>query len=968
MDGESGGSHRACGQRTPRWRRRPQLWATLVDGSDRGLTLRVRLLFCLLTLISVALRIMLLPLTAGPPWPAQVLAVLSLTAIGAWSVWVYRHGRVPVAAEAVVPLGLVTWGVGADNLASVYTMLFAVLFQRALYGTWRRVATAAGAYLASFLVVEVVVLGAAALRSPITVTNTVGVLFCAWLMHTLGRVLRLHEERARCEAVVVRAGGQLLAASSTGQVYEVVLDTLEALTGPLPACVGLWRIRNERFEEVAVRGADAVRGGDALQRLTTVPTADLPADVLEDLAQGRERFFDRQAMEDLMLRLQPSSGAAVTGYGLEVLACPLRESGKVVGGIAVGADALPAALRRSTAQLAVQAGLVLERLTLHQVVRGSVDGSADTFVTVDGCGRVEFASASVRDLLGCAPEAVLRRAFADHVHPDDVASLQARMADPEALEGRREHVACRLRHADGGWRDAEISARPVTGTDGRPAVLLNVRDVTDRKALEAEVAYRAYHDGLTGLPNRVRFAERLEQALERARRSHALFAVAFLDLDDFKIVNDSLGHTAGDELLVVVARRLQERLRPHDVAARFGGDEFAVLIEDAGAAEDAHAVVARLLDGLRTPIALGGSQVTPHASVGLVTVDQPQATTSSEIMRDADIAMYAAKRAGKGRLERFRRSMRVAVQQKLRLRTALGQALARGEFSLQFQPVLDLASGRIHSAEALLRWHHPELGLLLPGEFVPLAEEDGTIVAIDRWVLSETCRQLRRWHDLSGATDFAVSVNVSARTFQDDQHEDPLTDVVAGALERHGVPASSLIVEITESTLVLDTHSAGRTLTVLRDHGVRVSIDDFGNGSSSLSYLQRFPVDYLKVDRSFVEGIDRSPGNGALAHAIVRLAGTLGATAVAEGIEDGRQAAQLRRWGCELGQGFLFAPPSAPDALDELLRPPPRSVPVAVGVGVVPGGPADLTRADRAAVAPAHALTADQVATSSRSR
>jgi diguanylate cyclase (GGDEF)-like protein/PAS domain S-box-containing protein len=873
--------------------------------SGRGLTRRVRLLFCLLTIVTATFPMVLLPTTDLPVWPEQVVAALAVSSLIAWSVWVFRRGRLPLAVEVVAPLSLLVWGQATGDIQSMFGLLFVPLFQRALYGPSRRVAVNAVVYYAAYLAVQVAVLGSATVWRPKTLTNILGVLFVAWVMYTLGQLLRVHEETAHGEAVVASAGAHLMAAQSTGEVYDAVLDALAELTEARPSAVGLWRVRGEWFEEVAVRGEPAL-----IRRITRVAAADVPAEMREHLAQGREFFIDRRTVAALITALQPAPAGDDPVPDMEALACPLQESGKPVV-----AEHLPVTLRQSAVQIAVQAGLVLERLTLHEVLRGVVDGSADTFVTVGADGRVEFVSAAVRDMLGYDPAELLGRPFAAVVHADDSLSLRTLTADHDALGGHPEPVACRLRHRDGPWRDAEISARSVTGGDGRPAALLNVRDVTDRKALEAEIAFRAYHDGLTGLANRTRFAERLEQALERARRTRAVFAVAFLDIDDFKTVNDSLGHTAGDRLLETIAHRLTERIRPHDVAARFGGDEFAILIEEAGDPGDVDGVVQRLVDGVGQPVTLDGSVVTPRASVGLVVVTAPDDTTPSEIMRDADIAMYAAKRGGKGRLERFRRSMRVAAQERLHLRTALAGALERGEFTLEYQPVLELASERVVGAEALVRWRHPGFGEIPPCQFVPIAEEDGTIVALGRWVVSEACRQLRRWHDLSGHTDLVVAVNMSARNFQDPQ----LVSLIAEALRTHGVPSANLVIEITESILIVDTEEVGRTLHTLRDLGVRVAIDDFGNGYSSLSYLQRFPVDYLKIDRSFIAGIDHAPGSGALAHAIVRLAGTLGVVAIAEGIEQSPQAASLRRWGCQLGQGFLYARPAPPEELDALI-------------------------------------------------
>jgi len=903
-------SQRASVPRGPAAGARATAWVQAASG--RGLTRRVRLLFCLLTIVTATFPMVLLPTTDLPVWPEQVVAALAVSSLIGWSVWVFRRGRLPLAVEIVAPVSLLVWGRATGDIQSMFGLLFVPLFQRALYGPPRRVAVNAVVYYAAYLAVQVAVLGPATVWRPKTLTNILGVLFVAWVMYTLGQLLRVHEETAHGEAVVAGAGGHLMAAKSTGEVYDAVLDALAELTEALPAAVGLWRVRGEWFEEVAVRGEEAF-----VRRITRVAAEDVPAEMLEHLAQGREFFIDRHTVSALITALQPAPADDDPVPGIEALACPLQESGKPVGAIVIAAEHLPVTLRQSAVQIAVQAGLVLERLTLHEVLRGVVDGSADTFMTVGADGRIEFVSAAVRDMLGYDPAALLGQPFAAVVHSDDSLSLRTLTADHDALGGHPEPVACRLRHHNGAWRDAEISARSVTGGDGRPAALLNVRDVTDRKALEAEIAFRAYHDGLTGLANRTRFAERLEQALERARRTRAVFAVAFLDIDDFKTVNDSLGHTAGDRLLETIAHRLSERIRPHDVAARFGGDEFAILIEDADDPRDVDGVVQRLVDGVGEPVTLDGSVVTPHASVGLVVVAAPDDTSPSEIMRDADIAMYAAKRGGKGRLERFQQSMRVAAQERLHLRTALAGALERGEFSLEYQPVLDLASERVVGAEALVRWRHPEFGHISPGQFVQIAEEDGTIVALGRWVVSEACRQLRRWHDLCGDTGLVVAVNMSARNFQDAQ----LVSLIAEALRTHGVPPASLIVEITESILIVDTEEVGRTLRTLRDLGVRVAIDDFGNGYSSLSYLQRFPVDYLKIDRSFIAEIDHAPGSGALAHAIVRLAGTLGVVAVAEGIEQSPQASSLRQWGCQLGQGFLYGRPAPPEELDALISP-----------------------------------------------
>ncbi|MCA1831670.1 MAG: EAL domain-containing protein [Actinobacteria bacterium] len=433
--------------------------------------------------------------------------------------------------------------------------------------------------------------------------------------------------------------------------------------------------------------------------------------------------------------------------------------------------------------------------------------------------------------------------------------------------------------------------------------------------VKEQLKHQAFHDSLTGLANRELFTNRVEHAAARGSRSTTPIAVLFLDLDDFKTINDSLGHACGDELLGAFASRLQTCLRPGDTAARLGGDEFAILLEGISGTRDAVTVAERVRADLEVPFTLQGKEVSVGTSIGIA-LSTPGRGTASDLLRNADVAMYAAKNLGKNRYEIFQPSMHAAALERLELKEDLQRAIERHELILHYQPIVELATGHITGVEALVRWKHPRRGLVSPADFIPLAEETGLIHPIGRWVLSEACRQTRLWQArFPRVQPLAVNVNVSAKQLQ----AETLTDDVRAALQQSGLAPRSLTVEITESVL-LDRDVAMRRLAELRKIGVRVAIDDFGTGYSSLSYLNRFPIDILKVDQSFVRHVGNSPGEEILATAVIDLTHTLGLEAVAEGIEERAQGDRLQELGCRYGQGFWYSRPLAAGDIDELLR------------------------------------------------
>ena len=446
-------------------------------------------------------------------------------------------------------------------------------------------------------------------------------------------------------------------------------------------------------------------------------------------------------------------------------------------------------------------------------------------------------------------------------------------------------------------------------------VLLIEEDVTERRGYEEQLRLRALHDPLTGLPNRVLLLDRLEQALARAARDGQV-ALLLLDLDRFKGVNDSLGHPAGDRLLIEVARLLTSVVRPGDTVARLGGDEFAVLADELPDLASVTGFAERLLRTLGDTVVVDGQEITPQASLGIA-FGGFKAVTTDELLRNADVAMYAAKRSGGGRYALYDAAMRDGVRERLTLEADLRRAIAGDELVLYFQPIKSVADERLIGMETLLRWRHPTRGLLGPQKFVSLAEETGLIRQLGHWVLREACRQLRSWQDrYAGATAITINVNLSARQFGDAQ----LVADIARVLRETGLSPAALTLELTESTVMGDAAAAALTLQELRQLGLRLAIDDFGTGYSNLAYLQRFPIDTLKLDRSFIAGIEHDARGAALAKAAISLGKALGLTTIAEGIETAATLEQLRGFGCDAAQGYYFARPMHAEEIEKLLQ------------------------------------------------
>ncbi len=585
----------------------------------------------------------------------------------------------------------------------------------------------------------------------------------------------------------------------------------------------------------------------------------------------------------------------------------------------------------------------------EQRFRSLIENATDITIILDAEGIFRYISPSVKRILGYGPHHAIGRSALETVHPDDCGAiaqtLHKALENPKRSESAVEY---RVRHRNGSWCYVEAVATNLLHDPAVKGIVINCHDITQRKLAEAQLLHDAFHDSLTGLPNRALFTDRLEHALRLAkRRKDYLFAVLFLDLDRFKVVNDSLGHAIGDQLLVAIARRLETCLRAGDTVARLGGDEFVLLLEDIDGVNEATSIVNRLQKKITSPILLDGHEVFITASIGIA-LSSGEYVEPINLLRDADTAMYRAKELGRARHEVFNSSMHAHALKLLQLENDLRRAIesikdpAREEdspqspqlrlpplspapqFIIHYQPIMSIANNTINGLEALVRWQHPERGLVSPNEFIPIAEETGLIVPLGRWVLRTACQQIREWQQLfQNNPPLSVSVNLSVKQFS----QPDLIEYIDRVLEESHLHGSSLKLEITESVLIENSESVTAMLVQLRARNIHLCIDDFGTGYSSLSYLHRFPTSTLKIDRSFVSRIGGNfdLGKGGIdpteiVRSIVTLSHNLGMDVVAEGVEEASQLSILKGLKCEYAQGFFFSKPVDSQTAAGLIR------------------------------------------------
>jgi diguanylate cyclase (GGDEF)-like protein/PAS domain S-box-containing protein len=671
-------------------------------------------------------------------------------------------------------------------------------------------------------------------------------------------------------------------------------------------------------EVVTVRGADEEITIEAIDDPTVVAKLELEQEVIEELIDIGDTLMlmdpSSPKFEDQILDLRVGGGLVTSVSNDAVGEMTLQSQATVrrLVTIAIGLGVFGAFV-------AVGMGLLMGRAGARRTAqfRSLVHHASDLITVVDADGRILYQSPSSEPLMGIAADALVGTRLEKLVVTEDRPLLEGILADAAAEPGAAVTGGFRVRHADGSNRDVDAIVSNLLDDTSVRGLVVNARDVTERSRLEAELERRALFDSLTGLPNRAVFRDRLEHALARTARRPETLAVLLLDLDGFKLVNDSLGHDAGDELLVVLGGRVTGCARSSDTVARLGGDEFAILLEDAVSEESALALAERILAALKQPFEVRGREVFVSASVGIA-LDDGSAAQPDDLIRNADTAMYSAKADGKGKCVVFQPAMHRRTLEFFEVQADLRRALIRGEFTLHYQPIVDFRTGCIEGLEALVRWNHPTRGLVMPGGFIPVAEEAGMIVPLGVWVLGEACRQTAEWRRrLGSAADLWISVNLSTRQLL----EPDLIERVVEVLRESTLHPSALVLEITEGALMQDMEQTSLKLHALRGVGARLALDDFGTGSSSLGHLRKFPIDVLKIDKSFVDGV-AEPGSeaAALVRAILELARTLRLSTVAEGIELPEQHELLAAAGCDWAQGYLFAKPMPPEQLEEILR------------------------------------------------
>jgi len=630
----------------------------------------------------------------------------------------------------------------------------------------------------------------------------------------------------------------------------------------------------------------------------------------------RRPMPQRTAAAVPVTRIQPISPlpylAVGTTYALLLLVA-LRPWTDPISGLAIGALLVTAlVVIRQLLTLRENVRLLAEHAARQNEARfrSLVQHSSDVIIVTRPDGTVRFVSPSATRVFGYDPAAMTRQNLMDLLHPEDRERASTFFRDTTRTPGVTGPVEWRFRQPDGSWLNAEILATNLLHDATVKGIVLNTRDVSERRRLEEQLIHQAFHDPLTGLANRALFRDRVSHALALAQRRGTPVTVLFLDLDDFKTVNDSLGHGEGDRLLIAAAERFLACARSADTVARLGGDEFAILIEGADGREG---LPDRISAAMSHPFSLSGNQVRVTASIGVASAAGDD--RADDLLRNADMAMYAAKRHGKGRSATYESRMYADIRERLDLEAALRHAIEANQLTLFYQPIVNLQSGGIYGVEALLRWEHPQFGRLLPQHFVPLAEETGLIVQLGAWVLGEACRQVHGWRQKYPDLSLAVSVNISGRQLQGAG----ISEALRQTLHSSGIEPSAVVLEITESVLMQQTDAVLELLQQLKGLGVRLAIDDFGTGYSSLSYLQRFPIDILKIAKPFVEEVGQGADRSALARAIIGLGDTLRLRTIAEGIERAEQRAALLELGCVLGQGYHFWPALSASAIEELL-------------------------------------------------
>ncbi|MBN0048234.1 EAL domain-containing protein [Streptomyces actuosus] len=901
-------------------------WVYLMEPLARpeGLTWpqeAVRILYALGDVLVLALLVRLLAPRPGSRRNRSVhLLVLGTLTLLCFDV-AYGAHRIAGHGEAAAPLGV--GGIvfcTAYGLAALHPSMVELTASEprspSLPPPWRQLLPAGATLIAPAVLAHEALEGDV---HEVRVVAAFSALLFLLVILRLGAMVTAHREIVVRERELRTASAALRAAAWPQDIARACDAAVGALLGPkVPHATVLLPARDSVVLHPLLRPAGTANRGGAQ---SAGPRGDGPA--------GPARCLDVMVP---VPALGPVLAERLGGLPMALL-CPLVQPEQPPGGelpdllVAAGPERRLTEIRDSLGILASHAGLATERLALrNEIIRNEneayfrtlVHNASDVILIVNEDTTVRYASPSARAVFGRADLTGTR--LRELVDPPDRGQVGRTLAalDEDGRQEVHDHWwvtptpqdAERVEHIE-----VEVRCRDLRHDTTVAGLVVTLRDVTEQRRLEYELTQRAFHDPLTGLPNRTLLLERAERALMRARRDPAVTCLLFIDLDDFKNVNDTLGHSVGDRLLCVVGERLSRMLRRSDTAARLGGDEFAVLMEDVKQSLDAELLAAQVIQTLSQPFQLSGDLVNVSASVGVATARD--STDAHELLGLADLALYAAKAAGKRQWRRFRPQQRIRRVERHELQARLNEAVSRGQFTLRYQPVVDLATGDVAGFEALVRWRHSRYGLVSPDQFIPLAEETGQISPLGAWVLHHAAADIARLRHISRASAAPyVSVNVSAHQWRGAE----FLGEVCGALDAAGLAPGALLLEITESVLMQRDRELDRLVREMKDLGVRIAVDDFGSGFSSLRYLREFPVDVLKIDKTFVDDIAYNTRQVALVQGIVHLADTLGLEVIAEGIEEPAQQELLAGIGCRFGQGYLFATPMTVEQGEEVLR------------------------------------------------
>jgi diguanylate cyclase (GGDEF)-like protein/PAS domain S-box-containing protein len=726
------------------------------------------------------------------------------------------------------------------------------------------------------------------------------------VMTRMWGIVRAHQEGIARERTLRVAGAALVGANDEAQIAEAVRQASSRMfLGQSEVVVGL-----ALFQEGEFRGIES--------GLST-SLAFMETDVVRALGGFDPVLVEAASVSSLLPSSVPTGSTA--------LVLPLRSAQSLIGALLVCGDARQLILMQDAIQaLSFKVALALQRMSLAREIhqraseahfRALIQNASDVILVIGADNQITYQTPSVTRVLGYQTSELAGTPLEQLLHPDDVSrSLTTLDRIRQPGVHRATQVDWRLHRGDGRWIDAEVVCSNLLDDPDVVGLVLTIRDVTERRELERELKHRAFHDGLTALANRVLFADRLDHALNRGARLSTQVVVLFIDLDEFKLINDTRGHAVGDEVLRRVAKVLAASIRSGDTAARLGGDEFALLVEEATSIAEVEALAGRVLSELAEPMEVNGQSLCARASIGIATNEHT--SDASEILQLADLALHEAKTAHKGSYRFFRDELRADLVNRMERQELLQRALDEGRFRLDYQPIVHMESAQIVGMEALVRWDDPVRGVIPPGDFISDAEESGLIVALGEWVLRQAAEQAYAWQQAHPMEPpLRMSVNVSARQFR----EPGFAGIVADVLAQSPLAPQTLVLELTESLLIEDDGAAevAEALGEISAMGVLFALDDFGTGYSALGYLRRFPINILKLDKSFVDDLLTSGDRGALVQAIIHLALSLDLDLVVEGIESSAQSQRLRAMGCKLAQGFFYSRPIAPADIELLL-------------------------------------------------